>query len=1215
MKKSQAAQGTFSKLFGKKHSGGGTTTSLYATNPPWIFTQEAPAEGARAFDGIYYSDNRFNTVSESGTATLKARPRVRPLLTFLPLSAQENHGLAVPTPSVPEDFVKAEEAQGNGPHMNGNTGLYSSVGDLRRDHLGDDYGGDTLIPPPPVGPAPPPPSPGTAPLVPSLLLESPPPPPPMAPPPPPQLLEPPPPPPNMAPPPPPVVLSPPSSLSSPGTPTPPDFIPPTPLAFLTSAAVTSTPSSPHTPAGARLFPPSGVSKWKSELGLNDPRSDALEGTGLPMGSAAPSSPEPRGHQPGARPDSHLTFPRSFKVPPPTPVRTSSIPALEQDGPNPEEGSPARRPPSRLPLPPSFSIRPAAQVYPDVQPKRDGQDGPGAQGTPASQRRSGVNGTADLPPPAPSVPPPAPPLPPPPAPPLPPPAPPLPVAEKTSLPQAGVAGEISKSQFPSPKPGLPSPKPGLPSPKPGLSFPKPGLPSPKPGLPSPKPGLPSPKPGLPSPKPGFPSPKPGFPSPKPGFPSPKPGYSSPKTGLPSPKPPREFSVLKPKASPAAPASSLADNEDDDDDDEAWRQPSQMDQLRNELSAYLCGQRRASQPLHPKASPARSPEAESPAAERGPPCSGAEPSQQPPAQPPVDGEQRQKMPAPEKESARLLALPAADYAPSDPPKPSVQKIRSELEALFAPPGKVGGACSPKLASGAIRTPKSPEGPTSPKPLAKKLPLLPPEAEREPGIPPPRSNGLERKLPTENQRWPPSPLRLPSSPPDSGGSPAPARKLNGLAAPSSPAPLLREDPQVLYKPHRGRVSPPHDVPVETPDPAPRMSEVEGSGLPAPTLSPDPKPKGEALLHPVTGEVVEPGSPMALLLAARQRAQKGRTSGAGVVLAGRWRGNGPAEPNSNSIFYNEGRPNSFTVVPRPIREAQPELPGPPVQAWTQAQATPVRPHEAKRPPGSPLTLWSGRRQEESRDRLRVPPGRSAPASFSSPPSPTRKAEEQQFGYDLIPPPPEFSNEPDLPTAAPTALGGRGSSLRNSFDYGQRLDFGPLVYERPQAGSPMGGAPHQYYPSTHYSGGGLDRFSSGGRSLIKKRLYVSETPRSPGLRRGPGCLASRSHSIPNAFPQGAGGGAELRRVSVASRGGHGRRLSLEGSGRSSAYVAGGGGLSGDGKYKASPSPDCTCVPAGGRPPHGSSPFTSPANTFTVRPGTHQPISYAYQGGPRKPVS
>lgn len=36
-------------------------------------------------DGIYYGGNRFGSVTDSGTATLKPRPRVRPLLTFLPL--------------------------------------------------------------------------------------------------------------------------------------------------------------------------------------------------------------------------------------------------------------------------------------------------------------------------------------------------------------------------------------------------------------------------------------------------------------------------------------------------------------------------------------------------------------------------------------------------------------------------------------------------------------------------------------------------------------------------------------------------------------------------------------------------------------------------------------------------------------------------------------------------------------------------------------------------------------------------------------------------------------------------------------------------------------------------------------------------------------------------------------------------------------------------
>lgn len=36
-------------------------------------------------DGIYYGGNHFASMTDSGTATLKPRPRVRPLLTFLPL--------------------------------------------------------------------------------------------------------------------------------------------------------------------------------------------------------------------------------------------------------------------------------------------------------------------------------------------------------------------------------------------------------------------------------------------------------------------------------------------------------------------------------------------------------------------------------------------------------------------------------------------------------------------------------------------------------------------------------------------------------------------------------------------------------------------------------------------------------------------------------------------------------------------------------------------------------------------------------------------------------------------------------------------------------------------------------------------------------------------------------------------------------------------------
>lgn len=55
---------------------------------------------------VYYGDNRFGTVTDSGTATLKPRPRVRPLLTFLPLVSAQSGAGAVPRssccPALPE---------------------------------------------------------------------------------------------------------------------------------------------------------------------------------------------------------------------------------------------------------------------------------------------------------------------------------------------------------------------------------------------------------------------------------------------------------------------------------------------------------------------------------------------------------------------------------------------------------------------------------------------------------------------------------------------------------------------------------------------------------------------------------------------------------------------------------------------------------------------------------------------------------------------------------------------------------------------------------------------------------------------------------------------------------------------------------------------------------------------------------------------------------
>lgn len=39
------------------------------------------------------------------------------------------------------------------------------------------------------------------------------------------------------------------------------------------------------------------------------------------------------------------------------------------------------------------------------------------------------------------------------------------------------------------------------------------------------------------------------------------------------------------------------------------------------------------------------------------------------------------------------------------------------------------------------------------------------------------------------------------------------------------------------------------------------------------------------------------------------------------------------------------------------------------------------------------------------------------------------------------------------------------------------------------------------------------------------------------------------------------------------------------------------------------------RSPHGNTHYGSPINTFTVRPGTRHPISYAYPGTHRKATS
>ncbi|KAM5285232.1 uncharacterized protein C6orf132 homolog [Hipposideros larvatus] len=1136
MKKNQTVQGTLSKFFGKKNANS-NATSLYATNPPWIFTQEARDEGTRDLDGIYYGDNRFDTVSESGTATLKARPRVRPLLTFLPLNAQENHGLAVPTPSVPEEFAD-KEVTGTSSLVNGNLRLYSSVGDLRPGH----YGQDPLIPPPPPGPAPGPPT-GPPPDTSQPRGESPPQPPPsMASPPPPLLLEPPPPP-NMAPPPPPVL----GALSPPSTPTPPDFIPPAPpLAFLAPppppmpAPAPPAPVSPHR-TKTYLFPPGNVTKWKSEVALNGRQPEA------PRTSPPRSPAEPKESPLGPKMEPHLTFPRSFKVPPPTPVRTSSIPVQEAQGAPPEEEEATKKAPSRLPLPPSFQVRPASQVYPDraLAPDRPGELRTVAPASPRlGQSKSWTNEQAEIPPPASALPlptapppPPAPPLPPP-APPLPPAAPPLPSAEKAAPPPA---------RF----------------------------------------------------------------------------MKSPKSSSPAPKP---------KPNPPSPEDTTTSSEPVD-----WRDPSQMAKLRSELAAYLFGSKREDRGASHSPGPRVASQGKE--GKKGPSLPEKE---MPPSGP-------EKSPCPEREAAASLTLPAVDYIPQDAPTPSVQQIRTELEARLsssaereAKPGIRSLPPKPRLEGRKLFENRADNGQSS-KPVAKNLPstslqskatpgpATPPKAMPGPAIPaitsaqPTTSSHLtaEKNLvPSEKWKKPkPQQHAKPSQTeakerPSETSKPLTPGALTSISAPPV-IPPGKEEVTFLYKPHHSQNSPNREVAVVIPTMA--RGEAAGSGQPvevkeAQELPAKPpasaQPADELLRHPVTGEVVERGSPMALLLAARQRAQKGRSGGAGLgrsSLPGSLRGqSGQPQAGSDSIFLKEGRPNSFTVVPKLPTEAEKNL--------QLASSSPWKPQRGRDPEGTEPSRGHDWTKEESQAPVawersassNLPQDRMLPKSFSYPSSPSYKKEEEEkeFRFEVIPPPPEFSNDPEPPAPALQYLGRRVSPSRNKFsDFGQLLDASPAASAAPRGFSlsPAG---------ARYAGtGGLERFSRGGSSLIKKRLYVGDPHRNPGLSRGG---SGRSLSSPNCFgpqpggPFGAPGDPEMRRVNSAGRAPPGglrtRRMSLESPAR------------GEAKYKA-PGGDHGFTPATSRSPHSTPLYGRPINTFTVRPGTRHPISYAYAGAHRNALS
>ncbi|XP_042317415.1 uncharacterized protein C6orf132 homolog [Sceloporus undulatus] len=1088
MKKHHSVQGTISRLFGKKHASNNSASSLFVTNPPWIFTQEVKSDTQASFgevDGIYYGDNRFGSVTDSGTATLKPRPRVRPLLTFLPLNAQEAHGVAVPTPSVPEGFEE-KSLLGPGSQINGSYRKYNSVLDLRpkpfENYLDDDY-----IPPPPSVPPPPPPSVDLPVAQPSIQVAAP---PSLDVPPPPSVAAPPPPPPSMPPPPPPSMpaqspssLAPPSypysNLSSPSTPSPPDFIPPTPpLAFIDGAAPPHSPPL-HTPPFSN-----GVSKWKSETVLNIRELDTIPHN---LNLNTPSTPTQKESQLSqSSPDPHLTFPRSLKIPPPTPVRTSSIPPGEKETNSKDELLPKMVPHSRPALPPNFTVRPAAAVHTEGEAKA-----------------------------------------------------------KTTLEKPSIL--ITESG----NPKIPSDSNG--------------------------------------------------------------------------------SSTTPHAS-----------SDDDHDDDDWKERTSLDKLKHELSALLSSscrkedrQQDRTVSSKPKTSITDSNQVVTDGLKQAKPATSGPQSPQA-----IESERREKTPANTPSPRKAFigdAISTSDTQSASMQANCVITYKDELEALLSPT-KNGG---PPLALTNLR--HNPEtkkqvtlqfGGSQINSGETRLPIHQNSpasgvAEKDSKAPS-TSSGYS---PTDNTQKPPvSPLK-----PKNGLSvpAAPSSASSGVSSPIRTASPTVDFSLLQYKLHRTKFGSVDSLASATSSqttedgPANLRDFAEPRSPITSTLSRNAdKTDSEVLIHPVTGEKVERGSPMALLLAAQQRAQRGRRSAVAsrqnsylsekpLLKLSEKLHNSSQSDCSSTIYYSDAKPNSITVVPKSLQKESLEV--------SENKSQNITPSNAYRSSSLVQSLLesSNLKQEDPHS---VPGGTTA-YPHTTPPNHTLSSNEdveEEFDYEIIPPPPEFSNDasaaPDvssngeenhkdsnIPSDFQTS-DKRLNCSHSSYDYGNNysLKSKPTLENNMR---PSGYSHH--YPGGSYSSSYLSSYSNN-RPLIKKRLYVSETDRSYGRA----AMSTRSMSTPatyghNTLAYNSQAVEGMHRVNSTHRNvttsKQGRRVSLELPGKILTY----NNASSDARYKSQSGEYTTNAAGARRPSHGSLQYDTTANTFTVRPGTRQPISYSYQGGLR----
>ncbi|XP_030398823.1 uncharacterized protein C6orf132-like, partial [Gopherus evgoodei] len=1107
-------------------------------------------------------------------------------------NTQETHGVAVPTPSVPEGFEE-KASLGLRPQINGDYRLYNSVGDLRPKAFERDYLDNDIPPPPSMTPPPPPPS--------------------MAPPPPPMEI--PLPPPYTAPPPPPPLpptaaspqsvaprLLSSSALSSPGPLSPPDFIPPAPpLAFVVPPAPPLPPPAPptlHTPIS------NSVSKWKSETVLNMRQADARENANA---SSLTVTTSPVSHQKEesptrSTPEPHLTFPRSLKVPPAAPVRSSSISMEEKDS-GEEDGPISRQPRTRPLLPPSFTIRPAAKVH--------------------------LAGEAE---------------------------------QKSTLDRQVVTKPVRQITEPA------SPRPGSDSGK-GTNF------------------------------------------------NSYRSSLSEAAKVPLEKAEKDLgpkSELPPaEEEPDVPSPDYTSSDDD------WKEPSNLNRLKQELSVLLSSSSKREERQLDKPITARPTNSITDHASNDRFSSVGSKQATPTLkdlQLPAVGESERKEKIPTnsltpKENSSVFSAPS--NKPTSMQANSVMKFRNELEALLSPTkeGKPSiGLTNHRHSPGTNRvTLNSGSSQTNsgdcrlPKPVANQLPPTAASVEVE-------KTQKDQKTPsalTSNktlENLNPVPGYLPSD--NVRKSPDPPQKPKDqlfVLASSSPSSIEATSSTqtsgshtdfslVQYKTHQAKTSSTDSLSSLTPsqtveegpvstnkhdaDRGTILCSAEKPRVPSQPSSSSmnaDQEEEDVLIHPVTGEKVEKGSPMALLLAAKQRAQRGRQSASRqnsylskkppIKLSEKLGGSSSqSETGSTNFYYSESKPYSFVVVPKsPPMESPALLGGKQHDRMITPEGKALGFSEPGQRAYKPLSFSSTSEQSQNMQKTsggesqsRSKPERFGASSLvqgllecrhlrpqdlptkpdlplysvSSPPSSLSKEEEEngeKLDYEIIPPPPEFSNDT---SGVEKASSNMGESCRDhSFpDYSQPWERQQNI-RRPSYGYgnsyalPSKMAPDssmrnsdfsQHHPGGSYSTG-PPVCSPDSRPLIKKRLYVSEPDRSytrtSTSSRNVSTPVTYGHNVAGYGSQAAEG---MRRVSSTHRSApsstQGRRMSLEPPGKTMSYS----NTMNNAKYKGQNGENSAASAAAtSRPIQDNSQCSSPVNTFTVRPGTRQPISYMYQSSHR----